>query len=179
MVPRWEESVHPRRRSFFARLGRSRMIPVYAQPVPEDFTASHRGGRPAWMRDGLRAALCAGGDDLEVVGESRYQDSLWSLAGTDDRSERIRISVTALLVPETDNPHDPQAVAVWVDGLKVGHLSRADARLYRPGILALHLAEGCPVAVPGVITGGGLAGDRKGLLGVFLSVDREQFQVPR
>ena len=130
------------------------------------------------MRDGIRAALAGGVDDLEVVGESHYQGALWRLAGTEDRSERVRTSITALLVPEVDNPHDPHAVAVWVDGLKVGHLGRYDARLYRPGILALHLSEGCPVAVPGVIAGGGLGCDRKGLLGVFLSVDREALQVP-
>ncbi len=167
-----------RRRSFLAWLRRSRSVPVIIQPAAQDFTASHRGARPAWMQDGLRAALVGGTDDLEVVGESHYQASLWRLAGAEDRSERVRIPITALLVPEVDNPHDPQAVAVWVDGLKTGHLSRADARLYRPGILALHLSEGCPVAVPGVIAGGGLDGDRKGLLGVFLSVDREMFQVP-
>jgi len=56
------------------------------------------------------------------------------------------------MVPEHDNPHDPNAVGVWINWLKVGHLSRYDACECRPGLLALqdrHGGEG-----------------RKGLLGV-------------
>ena len=51
--------------------------------------------------------------------------------------QRARHSVCAVLVAEEDNPYDANAVAVWVQGLKVGHLSRANARRYRPGLLSL------------------------------------------
>jgi hypothetical protein len=39
------------------------------------------------------------------------------------------------LAAEADNPDDANAVSVWVQGLKVGYLSRDDARRYRPGLL--------------------------------------------
>ena len=113
---------------------------------------------------------------LEVVGESRYQENLWRLAGgRRNPEERVRLPVCAVLVPETDNPYDSNAVSVWVDGLKVGHLSRDDARRYRPGLLALQRERGMPVALPGVIVGGGMRADGPGRLGVFLRHDPADF----
>ena len=47
------------------------------------------------------------------------------------------LTPSAVLVAEDDNPHDANAVAIWVQGLKEGHLSRANARRYRPGLLGL------------------------------------------
>jgi hypothetical protein len=79
------------------------------------------------------------------------------------------------LVPETDNPYDVNAVSVWVDGLKVGYLSRDDARRYRPGLLALQREYGMPIALPGVIVGGGMRADGPGRLGVFLRHDPADF----
>ena len=39
------------------------------------------GEKPAWMHDGAQAALLAGYEDLEVVGESHYQHNLRRLTG--------------------------------------------------------------------------------------------------
>jgi hypothetical protein len=80
---------------------------------------AHRDERPAWMRDGAEMALFDGSDDLEVVGESYYQESLWRLVGPRWPDDRVRHPVYAVLVAEDDNPHDANAVAVWVQGLKV------------------------------------------------------------
>ena len=67
---------------------------------------------------------------FEVVGESYHQDALAKICGghCEDGHE---LETTALLVPESDNPHDANAVAVYIDGEKVAHLSRADALDYR------------------------------------------------
>ena len=125
--------------------------------------------RPAWMVGGARAALLDGHETLEVVGESRYQDNLWRLVdGQTDPAERVRVEIIAVLVTEPDNPYDANAVGVWIDGLKVGHLSRNDARLYQPGLLALEEKHGTPIALSGVIAGGGMREDGIGRLGVFL-----------
>ncbi len=132
--------------------------------------------RPSWMRDGMRVQLLDGGVDLEVVGESHYQEDLWQLAGgRRNPDERMRVPVYAVLAPETDNPYDSNAVSVWVDGLKVGYLSRDDARQYRPGLLALQREHGMPIALPGVIVGGGMRADGPGRLGVFLRHDPADF----
>ncbi len=70
--------------------------------------------------------------DLEVVGESHYQDALWRAVGSiSDDQENVRSEFTAALVPEPDNPHDRNAIAIHIEGRQVGHLSRSDARRYR------------------------------------------------
>lgn len=78
-----------------------------------------------------------------------------------------------MLLAEDGNPHDPDAVSVWIDGLMVGYLPRGHA--LRPGLLAVQEREGKPVALEGVIVGGGTRGDDPGQLGVLLSYDPGDF----
>jgi hypothetical protein len=138
--------------------------------------ARTRGGEiSASVRDGIEVALLDGSDDLEVVGESYYQENLWRLVGPRWPAERVRHHVCAVLIAEDDNPYDTNAVAVWVQGLKVGHLSRANARRCRPGLLSLQRRYGQPVALNGVIVGGGVREDGPGRLGVFLCHDLADF----
>lgn len=68
----------------------------------------------------------------EVVGESYYIKTLARCfqAGKQDKSSK-RSYTTVRLVAENDNKHDKNAVAVVSEFGKVGHLSRADAKLYR------------------------------------------------
>lgn len=141
------------------------------------FTASYGNGRPVWMRDGIQATLLDGDDDLEVVGESHYQQNLWRLVSPHRHGDldRVRKEIHALLVPEDGNPYDANAVSVWVQGLQVGHLSRADARDYRPGLLQLQARHGQPIMLTGVIAGGGIRDDGPGRLGVFLRHDPADF----
>jgi hypothetical protein len=114
--------------------------------------------------------------DLEVVGEASYQDNLWRLVGgRSSPNDRVRVDVYAVLVAEPDNEYDANAVSVWVSGLKVGYLSRDDARRYRPGLLALERKHGKPIALAGVIAGGGMRADGPGRLGVFLRHDPVDF----
>lgn len=139
--------------------------------IPDTSPASAR--RPQWMRDGMKATEVGGAEDLPVVGESFHQDSLWTVVGG-RRGERVRQTVHAILVAEHGNQHDADAVSVWVAGHKVGHLSREDARRLRPGLLRLQQAHRQPIALPGVITGGGTERN----LGVFLNFDAAEFGVP-
>lgn len=48
----------------------------------------------------------------------------------------------AELRPEPDNAYDKRAVGVYVDGRKVGHLSREDARRHQSALLALRSQRG-------------------------------------
>jgi hypothetical protein len=123
------------------------------------------------MVDGMRATLYPGPELLEVVGESNYQDHLWAIVGCEPSDEHVRHHCAAILVPESDNSYDSNAIAVWVDGLLVGYLSRGDAAEYRSGLLKL--AKGGPVALPGTIAGGGHGG--RPMLGVFLDHDPTDF----
>jgi hypothetical protein len=132
--------------------------------------------RPAWMRDGMEVQLYEGREDLDVVGEASYQDNLWRII-RERRSPdgRVHEEVYAVLAAEPDNPYDANAVAVWIQGLKVGYLSREDARRYRPGLLALERQHGKPIALAGAIAGGGMRADGPGRLGVFLEHDPVDF----
>jgi hypothetical protein len=145
--------------------------------VGNQFGSVYQQGRPAWMREGtLEAALLEGHDDLEVVGESHRQENLWRLLGGQHRPEvRVRMDVYAMLLAEDGNPFDVNAVSVWIDGLMVGYLPRDEARRFRPGLLAVQKREGKPIALEGVIAGGGMRDDGPGRLGVFLRYDPEDF----
>lgn len=70
--------------------------------------------------------------EVDVVGESAYQDTLLALTGGRRTWSGAHRRVQARLEPEDDNPFDSQAVAVSIEGKPVGHLPRHMARLYRP-----------------------------------------------
>jgi hypothetical protein len=129
------------------------------------------------MHEGtVEAALLEGREDLEVVGESYHQADLWRVVGGRQRPEAdVRVDVYAMLLAEDGNPHDPNAVSVWIDGLMVGYLPRDQARTLRPGLLAVQEREGKPIALQGVIAGGGMRDDGPGRIGVFLRYDAEDF----
>jgi HIRAN domain-containing protein len=118
----------------------------------------------------ITARLHDGADDLEVVGESNYQDALWSLCGGSP-GDRIRCETVAVLVPEPDNPHDANAIAVRIDGRVVGYLPARIAAAYVPGLRELMARTGAHMALRGVITGGGHHANGPGGLGVWLRHD--------
>lgn len=73
---------------------------------------------------------------LSVVGESFYQPALLAVTGA-AAGEEVRHDCIAELVPEPENPHDPNAVKVMIEGQQVGHLSRSDALLHGPRIQSM------------------------------------------
>lgn len=73
----------------------------------------------------------------EVVGESNYTKEIRKLFGRRLRQEGEEIHLTAQLVPEPHNRHDPNAVSVRVNGMTVGYLPREDAELYAPVLTAI------------------------------------------
>ena len=75
--------------------------------------------------------LVLDGDELvRVVGTSHYQDALLALAPREG-DEEVRVEKLATLVREPDNPHDPDAIAVHIDGRLVGYLSREENRRWQ------------------------------------------------
>jgi hypothetical protein len=98
------------------------------------------------------------GDSLvRVVGTSHYQEALLELAPR-EADEEVRVEKIATLVPEPDNPHDPDAIAVTIDGRLVGYLSRDENRRWRD------VVSGHSIGAEAMIAGrGGTTG-----LGVFL-----------
>jgi hypothetical protein len=77
--------------------------------------------------------------NVPVAGESYYQDAI--LAGIasaedvelrDDRTDRDKFFVYAMLVRDPGNAYDQNAIAVFIDGSQVGHVAREEARTYAP-----------------------------------------------
>lgn len=114
----------------------------------------------------MSVTLFDGGEILEVVGESHYQEEIRSVV------QQIGREVAAILVPEPDNSYDSNAVSVWIAGFKVGHLSRSDAEVYQTPIIRLMKEEDQPLALTGRIFGGE---PEKPSLGVFLYHNPEDF----
>src|SRR5689334_9128435 len=102
-------------------------------PLRHDVFGKARGNTMGWM-DRLRGRgtgqaapgggppvrLLGGGEDLEVVGESHYQEALWGISGA-RVGQSVRCAVTAVLVPEPQNAYDPNAIAVVISGHLVGY----------------------------------------------------------
>lgn len=89
------------------------------------------------------------GRTIEAVGESYYPSAY--PAALDGAATPH--SLVAVLLPEPHNEHDAQAVAIILAGHKAGHLSRDDARAFRPQIDDAITTYGC-AAVPARIVGG-------------------------
>ncbi|MCB9672674.1 MAG: HIRAN domain-containing protein [Alphaproteobacteria bacterium] len=82
---------------------------------------------------------------VNVVGESFHKPALRRICGR--RGVEQRLSVAAELRRDRGNRHDRNAIAVFVKGAHVGHLSREDARRYRTWVEELG-AAGRPVTCP-------------------------------
>jgi HIRAN domain len=106
---------------------------------------------------------------VRVAGVSHYQEDLLALVGEADTG-RVRHETSATLEPEPDNPHDPEAVKVLLEGRHVGYLSRDDARRYGPAVRLL-LEHGRVLACDAVVGGRGPDATTDNL-GVFLELPR-------
>lgn len=104
------------------------------------------------------------GSGLEVVGESFYQRNLRAIvAGT---KGYIKHPCSAALCLDDGNEHDALAVAVYVQGVQVGHLSRESARKHRRRLKAKGVPK-ADVSVPALICGGS---SRKPDYGVWIDI---------
>ncbi len=65
---------------------------------------------------------------VHVVGESHYTNSFREICGPPTPPKTM--TVTASLVPDPRNPHDANAIAIVVNGKRIGHLATEDAQRY-------------------------------------------------
>jgi hypothetical protein len=135
-----------------------------------------RGDRSSASHRTVTARLHGGDEDLEVVGEASYQDALWALCGG-QLGDRVCNDITAVLVPEPQNPYDVNAIAIRIDGSLVGYLGRAQAAAYLPGLQKRMRECGALVALRGEIVGGVYYPDGPGRLGVWLKHDPSDFGI--
>src|SRR6476469_1220661 len=97
--------------------------------------------------------LIEGDEMVRVAGVSHYQPALLDASGAAPGDE-VRFDCRAELVPEPDNPHDPNAVAVRIDGRPVGYLPRDEALRWQ-SVIAPLAEVGEPAYVDARIAGRG------------------------
>lgn len=114
-------------------------------------------------------AMLPGGYAVKLVGEAYYQSALDSVCGgrTEDGHARECIAV---LVPEPRNPHDRNAVAGWIEGQQVGHLSRDDAHRYQPVARRLSAIDAVGACAALILGGWDRGRNDTGHYGVTLSL---------
>ncbi|RAO30070.1 hypothetical protein ONO86_05622 [Micromonospora noduli] len=78
---------------------------------------------------------------VEVAGESHYAVQIRELFGKDFKPSGSEIAVTAQVVPEPQNRHDPNAIGVWVGNRQLGYLPKEEAARYTPMLAGL-VAQG-------------------------------------
>lgn len=68
---------------------------------------------------------------FHAVGESHYMDAISSIIRSAPRDEQAvgRVTKLAVLLPEPDNKYDQRAIAIIIDGKKVGHVPKTDLDL--------------------------------------------------
>lgn len=98
----------------------------------------------------------------EVVGESHHQESFEKICGPRCEDGEAR-PVIAMLVPESGNRFDANAVKVVVQGLQVGYLPKEDAKMYRK------MFGTASVECDGMIVGGWDRSGKRGHYGIRLA----------
>lgn len=99
--------------------------------------------------------LLEGAKRLEVVGESFHRNNLDRIADAYEApGPDTGFGVIATLHAEPNNPHDPNAVAVHVLGLIVGHLPADIAAQYQPAVIRLAAEHRVPPALRGFLNTG-------------------------
>jgi hypothetical protein len=108
-----------------------------------------------------------GAYNFEVVGESHYQANLESIV--DGRTEDgANYECVAILTPEHDNPYDPQAVCVNVNGRKVGHLPQDWAPKFNVALASNGYAQAACNAL--IVGGWDRGGNDRGYFGIKLDI---------
>jgi hypothetical protein len=106
---------------------------------------------------------------LEVLGESRYSDTIRALAGAHgDASADSRHK--ALLLADDNNPYEDKAVAVFLNKEMVGYLAPKDAVAFRI-MLARHEINGQLTSTDAVIRGGQLFEGKRLAYTVLLDIN--------
>jgi hypothetical protein len=89
---------------------------------------------------------------LEVLGESRYSDTIRALAGEHGEAA-ANVHHKALLLADDNNPYEDKAVAVFLNNEMVGYLAPKDAVAFRT-MLARQEITGQLTSTDAVIRGG-------------------------
>jgi hypothetical protein len=108
------------------------------------------------------------GQKVEVVGEGSYQGNLFEIGGGRTANGVVRTEHVALLWPEPENKHDPNAVRVVIENAIVGYLSKGDAAVYQAPLARALTHNRVPAAHAELRGGWDRGPDDRGSIGVVL-----------
>ena len=146
---------------YFLLKGRPKPAPWQGHPTGGSYTPVPDGEPVRHWSDGGRF-------ELEVVGESRYRDTVQALAG-EHGERKADTRHPALLLPDDANPYEDKAVAVFLSGRMVGYLAPKDALAFRQ-MLARHEIDGKPTSTDAAVRGGGTWEGKRLAYSVWLDV---------
>lgn len=110
--------------------------------------------------------------NIDVVGESNYQNALIKICGGHSRDGHNKV-IRAQLIHENSNPHDNMAIRIDIQGMTVGYLTRTLAREFRKRLLESGY-PGKPASCNAIIVGGWDRGKGdKGHFGVRLDLPEQ------
>jgi len=110
----------------------------------------------------IKTLPMSGAYNFDIVGEASYQNALDQLAGGKTEAG-VTVQKMATLIMEKNNPFDPNAVRVDIEGHNVGYLSRTHAARFRKTINRSNCVA------PALITGGWKRAGSQGNYGVKLN----------
>jgi len=113
---------------------------------------------------------------LLAAGTSYHDEAISQLAGNAPGKAAL-VFCTARLVPEDTNPHDPNAVAVFIQGEKLGYLPRSCAPAFREAFARFGLPLG-PTTCDAVIANGLLVDRKQYSYAIELDVAAEPESAP-
>lgn len=107
--------------------------------------------------------------DVDIVGESHYQQNIATLAGTHGDRGPDKVC-KAHLIPEDDNPYDNQAIRVEIEGMTIGYLSRDDAPSFRRRLSAKKLAGQVTTCQASLKGGHVMKNNKQAAYGIMLDI---------
>lgn len=111
----------------------------------------------------------SGEPKYEIVGESQRQSTIQEIVG-ETYDDGVYWHVVAQLCFVEDNPHDTNAVGVFIEGRHVGYIPAADASRVRSEISAANPDER-PVICKSMIRGGFKKGNKRADYGVTIGLN--------
>lgn len=148
---------------FFLLKGRPKARAIPAGPGAGSYTPVPEGAPVLHWADG------GGQFDVEVLGESRYRDTIRRLAG-EHGDGKADARHTALLLPDDANPYEDKAVAVFLSGEMVGYLAPKDALAFRQRLARQEIA-GQLTSCDAAVRGGALWEGKRLAYAVWLDID--------